>query len=71
MTADPENIKTILTTSTKDWHIGASRKEAIDPIFGPNIITTEGEYWHETRRVMRPAFSKKQFGELEMVREAC
>ena len=68
-TADPEVIKTILATSPKDWYIGSSRKEAIDPIFGPCIITTEGDYWHETRKVMRPAFSKKQFGELGMIRE--
>ncbi|KAH8885670.1 cytochrome P450 [Thozetella sp. PMI_491] len=68
-TADPDVVKYILTTGAKDFFVGTSRKEGIDPILGPNIITTEGEYWHETRRVMRPAFARKQFGELETTRK--
>lgn len=65
--ADPDNLKAVLATQARDWTIGASRRETITPIFGPNILIAEGELWHETRNVMRPAFARRQFGALEML----
>jgi cytochrome P450 len=65
--AEPELVKTVLMTKVKDWRIGDSRRETITPAFGPNIIVAEGELWHETRSVMRPAFARKQFGDLELL----
>ncbi|KAK3330654.1 cytochrome P450 [Apodospora peruviana] len=63
-TAEPDVIKTILATKSKDWHVGTSRKEAMQPIVGQNIVITEGKDWHNTRAAMRPAFGKRQFGDL-------
>jgi len=63
-TADPEIIRTILATRSRDWHIGTSRKELVDPVAGRNILTREGEDWRHTRAMMRPAFVKRQFGDM-------
>ena len=69
-TAHPENIKTILATNVKDWQIGQSRKKSFTPVFGRNIVTEDGAYWHESRTLFRPTFARKQFGDLEALLEA-
>lgn len=68
-TAHPENIKAILATNAKDWEIGHSRKKSFIPVFGPNIVTSDGEYWHESRTLFRPTFARKQLGDLEEAME--
>jgi cytochrome P450 len=65
--ADPEGVKTVLQTGQKDWRTADSRRDMLVPVFGQNIITSDGELWHETRSVMRPAFAKKYFENLSML----
>lgn len=65
--ADPENIKTVLATNSKDWHVGQTRKDAVIPIFGLNIIVSEGDYWHQSRSLIRPAFARKQFDDMAVL----
>lgn len=68
-TAHPENIKAMLATNAKDWEVGQARKKSFIPVFGPNIVTSEREDWHESRTLFRPTFARKQLGDLEGLME--
>jgi cytochrome P450 len=65
--AEPENVKAILQTRPRDWRTADSRRDMFLPIFGQNIITSDGDVWHETRSVMRPAFAKKYFEDFTLL----
>lgn len=64
-TADPDNVRAVLATNAKDWSIGRMRVDAFDPLFGPNIITSDGEAWQASRSIMRPSFARSQINDTE------
>jgi hypothetical protein len=43
LTIDPENIKTILATKFEDFNLSAIHVDAMMPIFGHGIFTTDGK----------------------------
>lgn len=68
-TVETENIKTILTTNFKDFQLSAMRKEAMKPIFGHGIFTTDGKEWEESRALLRPNFTRSNVGDLDVHEE--
>jgi len=65
MTAEPENIKTILATQFKDFELAPRRKMAFQPVFGHGIFTTDGGEWETSRALLRPSFTRSQVGDLD------
>lgn len=68
-TVAPENLKAILSTRFQDYGITSARKDAFRPLIGQNILLAEGAEWTHARAMLRPSFSKKQIGDLEMFEE--
>ncbi len=65
-TVEPENLKCILSTNFRDYGITSVRKDAFRPFLGDNILTADGAEWTHARANLRPSFSKKQTGDLDM-----
>lgn len=68
-TIDPENIKTILATSFKDYSLGSIRRDASEPMLGHGIFTLDGEGWEYSRALLRPQFTREQVADVEMMDE--
>ena len=65
-TCEPENIKAILATNFKDFQLPARRKDALHPVFGHGIFTTDGAEWEASRALLRPSFARSYIGDLEV-----
>lgn len=65
-TIEPDNIKTVLSTSFKDYGITSVRKDAFRPFLGQNILIADGTEWTHARAMLRPSFSKTNHGDLKM-----
>lgn len=66
-TIEPENIKTILATSFKDYSLGF-RYDAMYDLLGNGIFTLSGEGWKHSRALLRPQFSREQVSRLDSMR---
>lgn len=69
MTLDPENVKTIFSTSFDTFEHGPTRKAAGRPLIGNGIFTVDGAEWHASRALLRPSFSKSQINDLDMLED--
>ncbi len=65
VTAEPENLKTMLALNFKDWSLPDRRKAAFLPVLGAGIFTTDGAAWQHSRELLRPNFVRSQVGNLE------
>ena len=65
VTAEPENLKTMLALKFKDWSLPDRRKTAFLPVLGAGIFTTDGAAWHHSRELLRPNFVRSQVGDLD------
>lgn len=65
LTAEPENIQTILATSFADYELGAARANAFEWLMGKGIFTAEREQWAHFRRQLKPQFTRDQVSDLE------
>ncbi|KAM3422364.1 hypothetical protein BST61_g2723 [Cercospora zeina] len=57
-TAEPENLKAILSTDFKKWGLAKSRKDNFRPVMGEGIFIAEGAKWKHSRALLRPMFSR-------------
>ncbi|KAI0868246.1 cytochrome P450 alkane hydroxylase [Hypoxylon argillaceum] len=67
-TVDPANLEAMFSTNFSDWSFGL-RREITFPMFGDGIFTQEGDAWKYSREILRPQFTHKQYGDLELFRE--
>ncbi|TGO23296.1 hypothetical protein BPAE_0137g00160 [Botrytis paeoniae] len=65
-TIDTENVKTILATKFDDFRLSSIRVDAMKPVFGHGIFTTDGKLWHKSRALLRPTFAKESIANLEV-----
>lgn len=66
-TAEPDNIKAMLSgQGAKSFSIGQRSRE-FKPLLGVGIFTAEGEHWKHARGVLRPMFSREQLGRLKVI----
>ena len=65
-TADPENIKAILTTQFNDYGKGEKFHKEWEPFLGDGIFTTDGAQWHDARQLIRPMFVRERVGDLDL-----
>ncbi|KAF2092939.1 cytochrome P450 [Rhizodiscina lignyota] len=68
MTAEPENIKAILSVKFNDYGSG-NRAKVLGPLLGRGIFTTDGESWAHSRAMIRPNFTRHQVSNLDAVEE--
>ena len=66
MTADPENIKAILTTQFADYGKGEQFHLEWEQFLGDGIFTTDGAQWHDARQLIRPMFARERVGDLDL-----
>ncbi|KIX95653.1 uncharacterized protein Z520_08773 [Fonsecaea multimorphosa CBS 102226] len=63
LTTEPQNIKTVLSTSFKDYGVGY-RLQAFKPLLGAGIFDTDGDHWASSRALLRPNFTRDQVADL-------
>lgn len=68
ITIEPENVRTVLATSFKDYSLGF-RYESFFPLLGNGIFTLSGEGWKHSRAMLRPQFSREQVSHLRSIGE--
>lgn len=68
MTRDPRNIQYMLT-HLYSYGFGRSR-EALEYFLGGGIFTLDGAAWSHSRSLIRPAFTRNQIADLELL-EGC
>lgn len=65
VTSDPENLKTILTTSFDDFEKGPRIRAGFAPLIGNGIFGADGKDWHEARALLRPSFAKSEMNDTQ------
>ncbi|OAA53167.1 cytochrome P450 monooxygenase CYP52X1 [Cordyceps fumosorosea ARSEF 2679] len=65
-TAEPENIKTILATSFKDFSLGKNRTGNFKPLLGDGIFASDGKKWEHSRAMLRPQFVRSQVSDISL-----
>jgi cytochrome P450 len=65
-TADPENIKAILTTQFAEYGKGEQFHKEWEQFLGDGIFTTDGAQWHDSRQLIRPMFVRERVGDLDL-----
>lgn len=64
-TADPENIKALLTAQFSDFGKGEYFHEEWEAFLGDSIFNTDHEKWSTSRQLLRPMFARERVGDLE------
>ncbi|KAJ4144256.1 hypothetical protein LMH87_003146 [Akanthomyces muscarius] len=65
-TCEPENIKTILATSFKDFSLGENRIGNFKPLLGDGIFASDGKKWEHSRAMLRPQFVRSQVSDISL-----
>lgn len=63
-TAEPENVKALLTGQFNDFGKGEEFHKNWYPFLGDSIFATDGEKWHSSRQLIRPQFIKDRVSDL-------
>ena len=59
-TMDPKNIQAAWAINFKDWGLEPFRKGLAVPFFDKGINTTDGDFWHHSRSLIRPTFARTE-----------
>ncbi|KAJ9657054.1 hypothetical protein H2198_004546 [Neophaeococcomyces mojaviensis] len=69
MTADPENIKAILTSQFQDYGKGQQFHLEWQDFLGDSIFTTDGKQWSDSRALIRPMFQRERVADLNIIEQ--
>ncbi|RMZ88901.1 hypothetical protein DV736_g3867, partial [Chaetothyriales sp. CBS 134916] len=69
LTADPDNIKAILTTQFQDYGKGEQFHREWKDFLGDSIFTTDRKQWQDSRSLIRPMFVRERVSDLEIIEE--
>ena len=64
-TMDPRNIQAAWAINFKDWGLQPFREGLAVPFFDRGINTTDGEFWHYSRTLIRPTFARTEVADFE------
>lgn len=56
-TVEPENVKMMLSTRFADYHRPLTMPNALNPVMGQGVFTSNGDVWAHSRRLVRAQFS--------------
>lgn len=59
-TIEPENIKTMLHTNFSDYHRSRNMPNALDPVMGQGVFTSNGKAWAHSRSLVKAQFSTQR-----------
>ena len=59
-TIQPENVKTMLSTNFSDYHRPKTMPNALNPVMGQGVFTSNGEAWAHSRGLVRAQFSTRR-----------
>lgn len=59
-TIQPENVKTMLYTKFSDYHRPRTMPNALNPVMGQGVFTSNGAAWAHSRSLVRAQFSTKR-----------
>jgi cytochrome P450 len=62
-TVAPENLKEIMTKGN-DFGVEPLRGESMRPFCGRGFLTSDGDAWMESRRMVKPSFGKRNIEDL-------
>ncbi|KAF2088762.1 cytochrome P450 52A12 [Saccharata proteae CBS 121410] len=65
-TIEPENLKAVFATNMQDFQLGEYRTETFKALLGYGIFTLDGHQWKHSRDLLRPAFAKSQFTDMDV-----
>ena len=65
-TADPENVKALLSLNFKSYGIGEEREANLGSLLGKGIFTSDGEAWKHSRSMLRPSFVRSELADLDI-----
>lgn len=65
-TADPENVKTLLSLRFKDFTLGG-RQRIMGPLLGQGVFASDGDEWAASRALLRPNFAREQVADLGLI----
>ena len=63
-TIEPANVQTAYSDNTGAWSIGHARLRGLEPFCGKGFITTDGETWAHSRKLINPIFAKTNIADL-------
>lgn len=67
----PEGIKHVLQTKNLKYSKMVRGNQFLAKIGGRGLLTSEGEFWQQSRRVIQPFFTKKQYGRYVELMQDC
>ncbi|KAL9630019.1 MAG: hypothetical protein Q9204_004944 [Flavoplaca sp. TL-2023a] len=59
-TIEPENIKTMLHTNLSHYHRSRNKPNALDPVMGQGVFTSNGKAWAHSRSLVKAQFSTQR-----------
>jgi cytochrome P450 len=68
-TIEPENVKTMLSTKFSDYHRPRTMPNALDPVMGQGVFTSNGAAWAHSRGLVRAQFSLKRVRNVEKLEQ--
>ena len=64
LTTDPDFIQYILQKNNKNYRKSEVHFDKIQHFLGRGLLTSEGPYWLQQRRLIQPGFHKKRLEDL-------
>ncbi|KAL8790959.1 MAG: hypothetical protein Q9195_006104 [Heterodermia aff. obscurata] len=64
-TADPQNIQAVLATKFNDFGVSLVRGNGGAPFFDRGVFTDDGEFWKQSRSLIRPTFNRVEIANLD------
>jgi len=64
MTSDPDVIQHVLQKNNRNYHKSDLTKKRLGKYLGQGLLTSDGEYWLQQRRLIQPGFHKARLARL-------
>lgn len=66
-TMDPVVLQSVLASNLDSFGVGPSRGPNAIPWLGKGVLTTDGDFWHRSRDLIKPIFKKAQVSKLDQL----
>lgn len=67
----PEYIQQLFLLQHAKLHKSTLTKQAVQPLLGDGLLTSEGDFWRQQRRLAQPAFHRARVNEYEPTMVEC